>query len=768
MSDTDAAKALFFQALDLIDAGDMRSAEVQLHAALRLLPANVSIMTNLAVVLLRLGKASEARPHAETAARLKPDNVEALIVLARCELDEKHFPEALSAYDRIVELEPRIAAVHNDRGLVLAKLGRFQEAIQSYDRAVEQRPDFAEAYNNRGSALHKLEQFESALANFEKALSLKNDFAEAWLGCGHLFARQKRYEEAQAAFDRALSVNPDLTGAWLGRANVLVDLGLLDEALAGFDRALALNPDLAEAWLGRGNAYSQREDYDKALNAYDRASALDPEMAEAWLGHGNIFSNLERFPEAFAAFDKVFCLKPSLDLVEGSRIHAKMDYCDWSNLKAECHKAIASVREGKNNMPPLALLSIDASADVQLQCARTMTADRFSRVRPVSAPASNSAVPPGRKIRIGYYSADFITHPVTTLAAGLFEHHDRSMFDIIAFSFRSPADDVMHRRIRTAFQQFKDCRGMSDRDVHELSVRAELDIAVDLMGHTADNRTGLFAMRVAPIQINYLGYPGSMGAPFIDYIIADHFVIPAGQEKFYAEKIARLPDCFQINDDRRSPSPAAPARSSLNLPDDGFVFCCFNNLYKINPDMFDVWMRLLHATEGSVLWLTASGPAAENLRREASARSIDPQRIVCSPRADYQSYLARYGAADLFLDTLPFNAGTTASDALWAGLPLVTCTGEAFASRMAGSLLRSVGLSDLITSSLPDYEALAVALARDPERLASIKAKLASGRHSTPLFDTARTTRQIEEAYKLMHARHRAGLPADAISVPAS
>ena len=448
----------------------------------------------------------------------------------------------------------------------------------------------------------------------------------------------------------------------------------------------------------------------------------------------------------------------------GDLLRTQMTICDWSNYASGVAELRAQLSRGEKAAPPffvLALLKFSRSAKKGLGNLGG---------RKVSGSGEHKGISPlpgHRRIRIGYFSADFREHAVAILMAGLFEEHDRSKFEVTAFSLGPDIDDDMRTRLKVAFDKFIDVRAMSDRDVVSLARNFEIDIAVDLNGLTRDARTSIFAMRAAPIQVNYLGYPGTMGADCIDYLIADPVVIPDADQPHYAEKIVYLPNAYQPNDRKRLIADKVFTRSELSLPQEGFVFCCFNNNYKIVPDVFDSWMRILGHVDGSVLWLLKdSDIAARNLKKEARVRGVDPDRLVFAPRMTLPDHLARHRLADLFLDTLPYNAHTTASDALWTGLPVLTQIGEAFAGRVAASLLRAVGLPELVTTTRDAYEALAIELAGNPAKLASIKRKLSDNRLTTPLFDTALFTRHIEAAYTAMYERHRAGLPPDHIRVP--
>ena len=480
--------------------------------------------------------------------------------------------------------------------------------------------------------------------------------------------------------------------------------------------------------------------------------------------------------EAIPDLEKGIAIDPDATLALGLLVQARMRLCDWQGLEGGFDRLITAVRAGKWVCEPFSFLAVPAGAAEQLQCAKTnagnptvfgnhIAVHNQGLVAALLSKPKKSA--DHERLRIAYVSADFREHPVAYLMAGLFEHHDRTRFETLAISLRNDSSE-MQKRLRGAFDQFLDVSAMSDRAVADLMQAKEIDIAVDLMGYTLHSRPGILGYRPAPIQINYLGHPGTMGADHIDYIIADEFVIPEDQQPYYQEKVIYMPDCFQVNSPTRSFTGKAPTRAEVKLPENAFVFCSFCNNQKITPGMFDLWMRLLRQVEGSVLWLFTYKTAAEsNLRREAASRGVKPTRLIFAPRVDFSAYLTRYRLADLFLDTFPFNGGTTASDALWTGLPLVTCSGDTFAARMAGSLLNAIGLPELITDSLEDYEQLALRLARDPDLLSSFKARLARNRDTCPLFDTARFAHRLEAAYRMMWEIWQRGEPPRPISVPA-
>jgi protein O-GlcNAc transferase len=686
--------------------------------------------------------------------------------------------EALAAFDRALELDPNLAEAWYCRGVVLFRLKRYEEAFAAFGKALALKPDLAAAWVGRGDLAWELKRYEAAFAAFERALALNPDLAEAWLGRGNVLydirhdeaslARGKHgidvreYTEIMAAFDRALALKPGLAEAWLGRGNVLCDLQVYQDAQLAYDRALALKSDLAEAWLGRGNVLRKLRNYRDAQFAYDRALALKANLVKAWLGRGNVFVDLRQYTEAVADFDRALALDSDLKYAKGQRLYAKLHLADWTNLDAEIAATVSAVRKDEPIIAPFAFNLISLSPSDQLTCAKQYVSN------PISFPAIWSGeVYSHDRIRIAYLSGDFRNHPVAHLTVGLFEQHDRSRFHTIGLSFSPDDDSNLRERIKSAFDKFIDVQQMSDEEIAHLVRQHEVDIVVDLMAFTSGSRTNVLARRASPIQVNYLGYPGTMAADYIDYVIADRTIIPEEHFAFYSEQVVWLPDCYQANDERRRISERRPTRAECQLPDTAFVFCCFNNAAKILPETFDIWMRLLAAKDNSVLWLPDPHPTArQNLRREAEKRGISPDRLIFAAKTPLLAdHLARLGNADLFLDTLPYNAHTTASDALWAGVPLITCLGSSFASRVAASLLKAVGLGELVTSSLQDYETLALELVNDAVRLRVVRERLARNRTTHPLFNTKRFTRHIEAAYAAMWERYQRGETPKAFAV---
>jgi protein O-GlcNAc transferase len=693
----------------------------------------------------------------------EPDNFQALHCFGLVEASAGHLQRAKSLVDRALEIEPADAQALENYATILCQLQEYDDALQVSRRCLQINPGSIACLYASAIALYKLKRLEESIGQFDGLLAVAPNHIAAINERGSVLAEMRKYEAALASFHKVLSLEPRYVGAHLNIGNVYGLLRRYDEAIAAYGDALTLQPDLADAWLGCGNVHVRRKRYDDALLAFDKALALKPDLAGAWLGRGNVFAALRRYGDALAAFDKAFTLKPDDPFAEGARLHAKMRLCDWGNFDAECAHLEASIRAGVPTSP-FAVLAASASAQIQVQCASVFSGAEYPGA---DAPLWRGDRYNHPRIRLAYLSADFGEHPVSFLLAGVFERHDRKRFETVAISYKPPEPSDLSVRVRDSFDQFIDVQERSDAQVASLIKDLEIDIAVDLMGHTSNSRTAILAHRPAPVQINYLGYPGTMGAEYIDYIIGDRWVILEEHRQFYTEKVISLPNTFQANDSGRKISELCPSRAAAGLPENAFVCCAFNNSYKITPHTFDVWMRLLQRVPGSVLWLLADNPTVEgNLRKGAEGRGVDAARLIFAPRIPYADYLARYRLADLCLDTLPFNAGTTASDALWAGLPLVTCTGEAFASRMAASLLRAIGMPEMVADSIADYEALAAKLAGDPELMASIRMKLVHNRLSQPLFDTALFTRHLEAGFSAAHECAQAGLAPDHIVVP--
>ena len=711
----------------------------------------------------RLGDVRGALDAYGKAAELNPRSFQVFFNLGRMHDELGEFAQAIESYGRAIALQADFAAAWTHRGIDLSELGRHDEALANHERATALDPADPEAWTNQAVTLGHLGRHAEALVSHARALALQPDQAHYWSNKAVTLEALRRPGEALSCHDRAVSLAPGSAEAWTNRAHALHLLGRNDDALAQLARAIELQPTLARAWADRGIVLATSGRHAEAVAHYERALQLEPGHAQTLTNQGMALSQLGRRVEALACFQEAMRHEPATDYLLGHVANARMSICDWTDWQTELETLAGRIRAGAKAIAPFSALALFDAPDLALLAARTWVADKHP---PAGMEASIPARPPGAKIVLGYFSADFHDHATSYLMAEFFERHDRERFELVAFSFGPDLLDNSRRRLLAAFDRFIDVRSQADEAVARLSREVGVDVAIDLKGFTLESRPGIFACRAAPVQVSYLGYPGTTGAAFMDYVLADHQVIPAGDEPFYTEKVIRLPHSYQVNDTRRPVAGRRWTRQEAGLPEQGTVFCCFNASYKIAPSTFDSWMRILRRVEGSVLWLYEGDRAAStNLRREAAARGVAPDRLVFAGHLPAAEHLARYQLADLFLDTLPYNAHTTASDALWRGVPVLTLRGKAFAGRVAASLLHAAGLSELVTDSAAAYENLAVALALEPARLGELRRRLAAQNPSAPLFDTARTTRAIEQAYMEIVHRQRSGLPPDHLDI---
>ena len=750
------------QAFGLHQQGRLGDAELLYREVLGRAPNHPDALHFLGVLETQTGRHDVGLAHMERAIAINPRNAPAQYNRANVLRDIGRVEDAIAAYDAALAINPDNIGAWNNRGVALQTLKRHDEAIASYDRAIALKSDYLDAYANRGNTLMDLGRHDEALAAYDRAVALAPNDVPGLYGRANALAKLGRHEEAVAFYDRALVLKPEDPQILNNRGNALSHLSRYVEAIADFGRAIAASPGSAEAFTNRGDALMRLRRYEEALENYRRALELDGSSNNALYGRGSALVELKRHGEAMAALDRLMHQRPDYPYGLGMLVYAQSTCCDWRDT-ARTTEMIEGVRAGKRVATPLALLAVCDSVVDKLHCSQILMREKF---RPRGA-LWRGEIYNHDRIRVAYLSADLRTHPVSVLMAGVFEHHDRMRFETIAISHGLDDSSEMRGRLRRAFDRFIDVQGKSDSEVASLLRGLEVDIAIDLTGLTASGRPGICALRPAPVQVNYLGFAGSLGAAHMDYILADQTVIPQEQQQFYAEKVAYLPDSYMPHDSKRAISADTPSRAELGLPETGFVFASFNNSYKFAAAMFDVWMRLLHAVEGSALWLpTANATAVRNLQREADARGVSPERIVFAPYLPAnEDHLARLRSADLFLDTLPYNAHSTAMDALWAGLPVLTVKGDSFASRVAASLLNAAGMPDLIVDSIEAYESLALDLARNPAALAMVKERLRKGRDSCALFDTARFTRNLEAALGLMWERAQKGAPPTSFSV---
>ena len=768
------------------ELGELNNATNSYKKALIIKPDYVEAHFSLSNVFQSLGQLDLMIEHLQEVIVIKPDFAEAHHSLGDVFKGIGRLDDAVKSYHKALELEPNFSEAHNNLGNTFKELGQLDNAVKSYEKAlainsdypsiynnlgntfkelgklndaviayesaIAINPDYPESYNNLGVVLYELDKYEKAIQSYDKALIIDPEYAEAHNNLGVSLNKLGQLEEAVESYEMALTIDPNYSDAYNNLGVVLKKLGQFDAAVKSYESALAINSDDADTHNNLGIALAELERLDDAIQSYDKAVAIKPNLAEAHNNRGIIFSKLNQHEEAVKAYEKAFSIKPNLNYVLGNILSSKMSSCNWVDLQNLLKRTIVKIKNNEKVIDPFTLFGLidDPALARKAIELRVNTDHSISHILPKIIPYSEHL-----KIRIGYFSGDFRAHPVSYLTAELYEEHDRNKFEIYAFSLGPDTKDEMNLRIKAGVDHFYDVKSMSHKEIVLLARSLEIDIAVDLAGLTAESRTDVFAMSAAPIQISYIGFLGTMGANYYDYLIADKVMIPEKNKKNYTEKIAYLPN-FQVNDSKDSPPEITFTRKELGLPEKGFVFCCFNNTYKITPAVFDSWARILKQVKDSVLTVFVDNELSKtNLSKEIVLRGIDPSRLIFGGSLPRPEYLARYRVADLFLDTHPYNAGTTASDALRMGLPMITYIGKSYQARMGASILNALNLSELITNSPEEYELLAIELATNSKKFKIIKDKLASNILTSPLYDTPMFTRNIESAYTTMYEKYR-------------
>lgn len=753
----------FSQGLQLHQSGQLAPAETIYREILAIWPRHFDSLHLTGVIALQHGDPARAIELIEQALAVNPQSAEAYNNLGSCWAALNNPEQAMTYYDQALVLNPDYLDARLNQGDLLTDCQRFSEALQSYQKAILLAPENATLHCRHGHALARLNQSAMALSSYDRALALQPADADAYFGKGRVLEGLSRYEEALAAYIQASMLQPDNPLLNNDIANVLSVLRRYDEAVSYYDKAIALHPQDAKLYNNRANALAKLMRYDEALRSYEQAIELQPDAIKIYKNRADMLFSLGYFELALVAYQQAMSVDPDYECLFGMYLHTKMRLCDWTDLAENLTRYVVAVRELKKITTPLITLSLFDSPELQ-----KITTDVFADyLIAISSPTSWKVTESAHnKIRVGYYSADFHDHATCYLMAELFERHSREHFEFYAFAFESVREDAMRNRVVAAFDGFFDVSDQSDDQIIRLSQELGIDIAVDLKGYTQNSRSHLFARRCAPIQVNFLGFPGTLSIPSVDYILADRTLIPPENQSYFSEKVVYLPNSYQVNQSYRPISPKNLTRSRAGLPATGFVFCCFNDCYKITPQTFDVWVQILQAVEGSVLWLLGeTATAINNLKKEAESRGLDSDRLVFAKFLPIDEHLARCRLADLFLDTLPCNAHTTASDALWAGLPVLTCQGQAFAGRVAASVLNAIRLPELITDNYQDYAAKAIELATHPEQVQALKARLEHNRRTTPLFDPALFAHHLEAAYQAMYRRNLQGLQPDVIEI---
>lgn len=696
--------------------------------------------------------------HPETSEGNPPQSlIDGLILL----YTQKQFGNLLQATQPLLAAFPASSFLWNIIGAANRELGQLEPALAAYLRALEIKPTYAEAQYNLGIVYKDMCRFDAALAAYQHALQLAPDNGYAYHNIGVVLEQQNRFAEAIAAYKSAVAILPNYANAYFNMGNALKSIGLIEDAHDAYTTALTLNPAYAEAENNLGMILNLQGKSDEAIAAYYRALAIKPDYADAYVNLGHVLEDLKELDAAYEAYKQALILDPSAAEAENQMLHQLRNICNWDKFE-ERTASCPNLGVKTERVATMPMLAAEDCPERQLIRAQKWAIGEYKRQAKPFAKTYYSH----KRLRIGYFSEDFRDHPVLQLVSGLLREHDKSRFEIFAYSYSPPSSDDLRAQLQNDVEHFVDVFHLSDQKIVDHAREAELDIAIDLAGYTGRARSHIFQARLAPIQINYLGYPGSMGANFIDYIIGDQYIIPSEKRCFYTEKLIYLPHSYLPNDNQREISKNLISRAAYGLPEDSFVMCCFNTNYKITPAEFDIWMRLLTKINGSVLWLREGNRwSKQNLRYEAEQRGIDPARLIFAGRIDHADHLARYRLADLFVDTFHYNAHTTGSEALWAGLPVVTKQGKQFAARVGASLLQAIGLPGLITSTEAEYEALIYELAMDQERLKSIRDHIRDHRETCPLFDTMRYTRNFERGLTMAAERHQQAMPPEDIWV---
>ena len=734
------------------------------NKALSLSPDYIEARNNMGLALAEQGKLEEAVGAYNKVLAIKPDFAEAFYNMGNALHEQGKLEEAVEAYNKALAIKPAYTKAHYNMGNALKEQGKLEEAVDAYNKALSLKPAHTEAHYNMGIALQEQGKLEEAVDAYNKALSFKPAYNEAHFNMGIALQEQDKLEEAIGAYNKSLAIKPDYAEAYNNMGKAFKEQGKLEEVMKACNKALAIDPVYADVYYNVGNTLQEQGKLEKAVEAYKKTLAIKPDYADAYNNMGNVLKEQGKLEQAIEAYHKALSLKPDYAQAQAQRLHQKAQICDWPVIDAYRFnfEELGIVGE---SVPPFSLLSLDDSPERQLNRAeKYIKANNKQKSLKIYKNRIGSRIP--NKIKVGYFSPIFHQNPVSILSSRMLELHNTEKFEIFIFAYKKMINDQYLARLIKSGAKIIDVSKKSDKQIAELAMEIDIDIAIEFNGFLKDGRLGILAHRPAPVQINYLAYPGTMGADFYDYIIGDHVVIPEDQKHNYAENIIYLPDCYMPHDNTRQISNKPISRADHGLPENGFVFCCFNNSFKISPNEFDIWMRLLNKIEGSVLWLLKANKWSEsNLRNEARKRGLNEDRLVFADKLPLEKHLGRLRLADLFLDTFNFNAHTTASDALWADLPIVSKVGKSFASRVAGSLLNAIELPELITTTEKEYEALALSLASNPKTLTSIKKKLAEKKNSAPLFDTETYTKNLERAYIQAYQRYADGLPPTELNV---
>ena len=762
------------QIMGLVKASQGNHIEAIKHfkKALKINATDPALIYNLAHALVSSNQISEAITYFEKLTKTHPGNADAWFNLAKCLSHTGRKKEAMNAIDHALQFEPNNIQMMMVKGGALRDLNQFDDALKMFTEIVNLDPGHFPAWLDLGHTYGQLGQAEAALLANDKAIEISPTDADAWCNRGVYLIALKRYEEALVANEKAIEFLPTHATAWLNKGSVLRQLRRYQEALIALDRAVEVKPDNSEAWLNMGATLHDLNKYEMGLWASEKAIELNPMLPVAWFNKALSLDHLKRYSEAISAFNKAIECGASHPNLLGTFAHTKMLIADWTDIGSLLSKLLSDLKESKQDISPFSLLSLEDDPKLQMEVSKTFVKD-MAAVQPIPYIKPQKT---RKKIRIGYFSSDLREHPVGVLLAELIELHDRDHFEVYGFSLKGAKEsDKIRGRLMKAFDHFVSLEDVSESGIlvqareRDLDTVREydLDIAIDLNGHTEGNYTAIFFSRIAPVQVNFLGYAGTMGASCFDYIVADRVVIPSEWQECYTEKVAYLPNSYLMYDTTSKTPAIPPSRQDLGLPEQGIVFCGFHNSYKISKEILQSWSNILRAVDGSVLWLTENNADfKKNILNEFLLEGIEKERIIFASRVDsMEDHLARFKQADLFLDAWPYNAHSTAMDALNVGVPLLTKIGNAFASRVGASLLTTAGLPELITGSREEYEALAIDLAKNPAKLSEMRSRVQSEGARSKLFNTQQFARDLENLYTQMHQKSKQDLPVEHLYV---
>ena len=707
---------------------------------------------NLAGALQDLGQLEDAVNSYKKTLEIEPNYAEAFNNLGNVFKALKQNDDAVESYKNALIIKPNYIESQYSLGAILQDLGNLEAAIKCYEAVIIIRPNFADALNNLGTLFIDLGQFNKAVSNFKSLLEIKPESVEALNNLGIALYNLHQFDDAIECYEKAISFKPDFADSYNNKGIVLFELGQFEMAVISYKSALKINPVFFEAINNLGIAFYKLHKFDDAIECYKKAISLKSDFVDAYANLASVLKDLKRFDEALEIYNSDIIHDSNLDFILGELLYIKMQLCIWDNFPRYINELAYKITNSEKVISPFILLALIDDPKIQRKTAEIYVDYKFQNndILPLIG-----IYPKHLKIRVGYFSADFREHPVSFLTAELYETHDRNKFEIYAFSFGPNTNDEMNLRIKSGVDHFYDVHSMSHKEIVMLARSFEIDIAIDLGGFTQNARTEIFAMSAAPIQASYIGVLSTMGANYYDYLLAGQGMIPKNNQKYFSEKIIYLPS-YQVNDSKDLFLDTTFTRNELGLPEKGFVFCCFNDAFKITPSVFDSWARILAEVKESVLFICVDNDLAKtNLNREIVTRGINSDRLIFGARLPRMDYLARYKVVDLFLDTRPYNAGTTASDALRMGVPVLTLEGNSFNSREAATILRSLNLPELITTLEEEYESLAIELGNNPEKLIFIKEKILSNISSAPLYDTRLFTQNLESAFEKMYYRYQ-------------